>query len=193
MTVYETDVPGVGRKFELELADGSRAVVLHHHDGRRELFRRPDPEADSEQVFDLPAEQARRLGSILLGSHFESVDAGALSVPLGESIIEWTEVPSGSPLAGETIPGAKVRGETGAAVVAIQRGTDTIANPGDDLPVETGDVLVALGTRAQQRSLDRLVAGDIEFGDPDTEGEVADPDAESEASDSNADGPDTPE
>jgi len=165
MTVYESDIPGVGRKFELELDDGSRAVVLHHHDGRREVFCRPDPESDSEQIFDLPAEQARRLGSILTGAHFESVDAADLSVPLGDAIIEWVDVPADSPLVGETVPGANVRGETGATVVALQRGTDTFTNPGADVPLEPADVLVALGTRAQQRSLARLVEGVTEFGD----------------------------
>jgi len=166
MTVYETDIPGVGRKFEIELDDGSRAVVLHHHDGRREVFRRPDPKADSEQVFDLPAEQARQLGSILTGAHFESVDAADLSVPLGEAIIEWVDVPTDSPLVGETVPGANVRGETGATVVALQRGTDTFTNPGEAVTVQSDDVLVALGTRAEQRSLARLVEGVTEFGDP---------------------------
>ena len=154
MTVYETEIPGVGRKFEVELDDGSRAVVLHHHDGRRELFRRPDPEADSEQVFDLPAETARRLGSILTGAHFESVDAGDLSVPLGDAIIEWVDVPADSPLVGETIGEANVRAETGASVIAIQRGADTVANPATGVIVEPDDILVALGTRTEREALD---------------------------------------
>ena len=131
MTVYETEIPGVGRKFEVELDDGSRAVVLHHHDGRRELFRRPDPEADSEQVFDLPAETARRL-----------------------AIIEWVDVPADSPLVGETIGEANVRAETGASVIAIQRGADTVANPATGVIVEPDDILVALGTRTEREALD---------------------------------------
>jgi TrkA domain protein len=53
MTVYETDVPGVGKKFELDLSGGARAVVLLHHDGRVEVFRRESPDADSEKVSDL--------------------------------------------------------------------------------------------------------------------------------------------
>jgi TrkA domain protein len=48
MTVYETDVPGVGRKFEYELGGEDRLVVLIHHDGKREVFRRPSDDAAGE-------------------------------------------------------------------------------------------------------------------------------------------------
>lgn len=157
MTVYETDIPGVGRKFEVELNGGERAVVIHHHDGRREVFRRADPEADSEQVFDLTAGQARRVGSILSGAYFESVDPGDLSVPLGDAIIEWVEVPDDSPVVGGSLADSNVRTDTGVSVIALQRGTETIANPGAGVEIEPGDVLVGLGTRQEHDVLEALV------------------------------------
>ena len=157
MTVYETDIPGVGRKFEVELAGGERAVVVHHHDGRREVFRRADPDADSQQVFDVNATEARQLGSILTGAHFESVDTGDLSVPLGDAIIEWVELPEGSPVAGRELADTDLRAETGASIIAVQRGPDTIANPGGEVTLEAGDILVALGTREEHESLETLV------------------------------------
>jgi TrkA domain protein len=168
MTVYETDIPGVGRKFEVELADGQRAVVIHHHDGRRELFRRASPEADSEQVFDLSDAQARTLGSILSGAHFESVAAGDLSVPLGDAIIEWVEVPSDSSLVGLTLADANVRTETGVSVIAIQRGRETVANPGADTSVDAGDIIVGLGSRQEHAALDALVAGEDDSSSADS-------------------------
>jgi TrkA domain protein len=159
MTVYETDIPGVGRKFEVELGGDERAVVVHHHDGRREVFRRADPDADSEQVFDLTATEARQLGSILTGAHFESVDAGDLSVPLGDAIIEWVELAEDSPVAGRELADTNVRVETGVSVIAVQRGPDTIANPGGGVVLEPGDLLVALGTREEHEALETLVRG----------------------------------
>ena len=159
MTVYETDIPGVGRKFELEVDGdgGPRIVVLLHHDGRREVFHRPGPEADSEKLFDLDARSARRLGSILTGANFETVDVAELEVPLGGAIIEWTEVGADSSLAGVTLGEAHVRRETGVSVVAIQRGEETIPNPGQEFRIEPGDVLVTLGTREEQAALEDLV------------------------------------
>lgn len=156
MTVYETEIPGVGRKFELELDDDTRLVVVVHHDGRREVFRRAGPEADSEKVVDLTARSARRLGAILQGSTFETVDVKDLEVPLGEAIIEWIEVEPGSSLAGVTLGDAHLRRETGASVIAVQRGDETVPNPDSDLRIQAGDVLVALGTREEQAALAAL-------------------------------------
>lgn len=123
--MYETDVPGVGRKFELDVGRGARAVVLLHHDGRVELFRRPSPDADSQKLFDLDPTQANRLGSILEGAYFETVDTEQLEVPLGGGIIEWVEVDADSPVAGHSLAEADLRAETGGSVIAVQRGDET--------------------------------------------------------------------
>lgn len=158
MTVYESEIPGVGRKFELELDEGARLVVLLHHDGRREVFRRAGPEADSEKLVDLPARTARRLGAILQGATFETVDVEDLEVPLGEAIIEWVEVVADSTLVGNSLDDVHLRQETGVSVLAVQRGAETIPNPDPDVRLEAGDVLVALGTREEQAALAALAA-----------------------------------
>lgn len=150
MTVYETDVPGIGKKFELDLAGKARAVVLLHHDGRVEVFRRESPDADSEKVFDLTSRQANRLGSILEGAYFEAVSTDDLEVPLGDAIIEWVDIDEGSPVAGQTLAESDLRNVSGVSVLAVQRGSETIPNPEADLRIEPGDILVALGTREQQ-------------------------------------------
>lgn len=150
MAVYETDIPGVGRKFELDLGGGARAVVLLHHDGRCEVFRRDAPDADSEKVLELTNQQANHLGSILEGAYFETVAIDDLSVPLGDAIIQWHEVSEASPLAGRTLRDSKLRTETGASVIAIQRGDETLPNPASEEVVDEGDILVVLGTREQQ-------------------------------------------
>jgi TrkA domain protein len=153
MSVYETEIPGVGRKFELELGGGRRAIVVVHHDGRCELYRRESEDADSEKILDLTGEQANRLGSILEGAYFESVDVDELTVPLGDAIIEWVEVSADSPVATKTLAETDLRNETGASIIAIQRGSETLPNPDPDLELEAGDLLVSVGTRTEQNSL----------------------------------------
>ena len=69
MSITESDLPGVGKKFEIELADGEMVVVIHNT-GKREVFRRPDPDADSEQWYELHP------GSGLIGETLESADIG---------------------------------------------------------------------------------------------------------------------
>ena len=150
MTVYETDVPGVGKKFELDVEDGKRAVVLLHHDGRVEVFRRPNPDADSEKVFDLSQGEANRLGSILEGAYFEAVPTEELQVPLGDAFIEWVDIGEDSPVAGQTLVESDLRNVTGVSVIAVQRGEETIPNPDPEFTVEVGDILVTLGNHEQQ-------------------------------------------
>ncbi|WP_267640312.1 cation:proton antiporter regulatory subunit [Haloarchaeobius amylolyticus] len=160
MTVYETDVPGVGRKFEVELDGGGRLVVLIHHDGRRELFHRADPEADSSRIASLSGEQARQLGAILGGAYFQPVELQQPEVPLGDAIIEWVTIDADSTLAGQTLEACGVRTETGVSVIAIQRDEETVANPNPDFELQAEDILVALGTREEQQAFRDFVHKD---------------------------------
>jgi len=157
MTIYETEVPGVGQKFELETGGGERLVVVLHHDGKRDVYRRPDEDADSEQLFSLTGDQARKLGSILEGAYFQPVELDEVAVPLGEAIIEWVEVDEGAELTGISLGTASVRQKTGASIIAIQRGDETIPNPTPETLIQSGDTLVTLGTRAELSDLEALV------------------------------------
>lgn len=150
----------MGRKFELDLEGGERAVVVVHHDGKRELFVRPSPDADSERLLTLSGRQARRLGAILEGAYFQPVDLDSVDVPLGEAIIEWVTVGEDSPLVGRTLGEANVRGETGVSILAVQRDEETHANPDSAFELRVGDILVALGTREEHGPLATLVGGE---------------------------------
>lgn len=47
VTVYESDLPGVGKKHEVELGDGARLIIVTHNTGKREVFRRESVDSDS--------------------------------------------------------------------------------------------------------------------------------------------------
>ena len=157
MTVYETEVPGVGHKFELELDGASRLVVIVHHDGKRDVYLRPSSDADSEQLFSLTDKQARQFGSILEGAYVQPVDLDQVEVPLGEAIIEWHDVADGAAVVGRTLADSKLRQRTGASVMAIQRGAETLSNPDPDTRLDGGDVVVAIGSRDEQSALADLL------------------------------------
>jgi TrkA domain protein len=157
MTVYETDLPGVGRKFDLELADDSLASVVVHHDGRCELYRRPNREANGEKLLNLAGDEANKLGSILEGAYFESVNVDELTVPLGNAIIEWIDISADSPIAGQTLEESKIKSQTGTTVIAVQRDTETVPNPASDFVLNSEDILVAIGTREEHAALNDLV------------------------------------
>lgn len=152
MTIYEAEVPGVGHKFELELDGDSRLIVILHHDGKREVYLRPDENADSQKLFDLPGKRARQLGSILEGAYFQPVEMDEIQVPIGEAIIEWNEITPESTLVGQSLQEAKIRERIGVSVIAIQRGDETIGNPQPDTVVQVDDILVTLGMRDEQQA-----------------------------------------
>lgn len=159
MTVYESNLPGVGRKFDLDLADGSLASVVIHHDGRCELYKRPDRNGNGEKLLDLTGEEANILGSIFEGAYFESVNVAELTVPLGDAIIEWVELPEDSLIAGKTLQESEIKRQTGTTIIAVQQGTNTTPNPAADFELSMGDILVAIGTREEHAALKDLVAG----------------------------------
>jgi TrkA domain protein len=186
VTVYESDLPGVGKKHEVELGDGSRLVVVTHNTGKRDVYRRVDEDADSEKLFELSDRLARQVGTILEGAYFQPVRTQDIETVLGDdTLLEWVTVPEESALVGQTLAEADVRRRTGVNVVTVQRGSETIANPGPDTGLEAGDTLVAVGTREACQSFEAFVAGDAE-ADVDSGGD-ANADVDS-GGDANADG-----
>lgn len=160
MTVYETELPNVGRKFEFDVGTGGRLAVVIEHNGTRSLYRQPSGDADADLVAELTGEEARQLGAILGGAYFQPAEPQSADVPLGDARIEWFDVTSDAPLAGQSVADAEIRSRTGATLLAIQRGKETIGNPIPEERIEAGDVLVTLGTRAEQRDLESLLAAE---------------------------------
>ncbi|EMA36769.1 cation:proton antiporter regulatory subunit [Halococcus hamelinensis] len=166
MTVYEADLPGVGKKFEVELDDERRLVIVIHNTGRRELFVRESPDADAEKLFEVSDRLARQVGTILEGAYFQPIRTETIDTVLSDdTLIEWAQVQPGSSLVGGTLAETRLRQELGVSVVAVQRGEETITNPGPETRIEPDDTLVVLGSQTACRRLDDLVAGDTDDED----------------------------
>ena len=148
MDISETVLPGVGKRFEADIGDGESAVVLVHNTGRRELFLRPEPGADAEKVLDLSDSEARLVGSILEGAHFQPIASEETETTIGDNLmLEWYTLTDDTPLAGQSLGEASVRERTGATVVAIERNGEVIQSPSPSLVFEGDDKLVVVGTR----------------------------------------------
>jgi len=160
MTIEESDLPGVGKKHVVDVGD-EELIIVTHNTGKREVFRRSDPDVDSEKLFELSDDLARTVGTILEGAYFQPVEAEKQETTLpGGLLLEWYEVPPGSPLADETIEAAHIGGETGVTVVAIERGGDTVESPGPATTLREGDTLVVTGTDEQCEAFESLLAGE---------------------------------
>ncbi|MFC7196989.1 cation:proton antiporter regulatory subunit [Halosimplex aquaticum] len=74
--------------------------------------------------------------------------------------MEWHTVGADADIVGATLEECNVRRRTGASVVAIQRGEETIPNPPADTVLEPGDTVVALGTGEEQSDLAALLGAE---------------------------------
>ncbi|KTG07935.1 potassium transporter TrkA [Haloprofundus marisrubri] len=146
MTVYESDLPGVGKKFEVELNDGSQLVIVIHNTGKRELYLRESPDADSDKLFELSDRLSRQVGTIMEGAYFQPIRTETIDTVLSDdTLIEWVKLSAESPLVGKTLAESHVRQRVGVSVIAVQRGDETISNPEADLTLQEGDTLVVIG------------------------------------------------
>ena len=160
MTIEESDLPGVGKTHVVDLDGDTDLIIVTHNTGKREVFRRPTPDADSEKLFELNDDLARTVGTILEGAYFQPVEAEKQETTLpGGILLEWYEIQPGSPLAGETIESAAVGRETGANIVAIQRGEDTVESPDAESELQEGDTVVVIGTSEECTAFEDLLAG----------------------------------
>lgn len=168
MTVYESELPGVGKKFEIELGDEERLVIITHNTGKREIYRRASVDEDSEKLFELSDKLARQIGTILEGAYFQPIATDTTETMLDENtLIEWVSVVDGSDLVGQTLQALDFRNETGASIVAVRRGSETLSNPGPETVIQAEDTLIVLGTRQACQSVESLASGTAESVDPD--------------------------
>ncbi|WP_312906985.1 cation:proton antiporter regulatory subunit [Natronosalvus caseinilyticus] len=161
MTIYESDLPGVGKKYEVELEDGERLVIVTHNTGKREIYKKIEEDADSEKVFELSDRLARKIGTILEGAYFQPVQSERVETMLtDETFIEWYNLDPASELVGQTIAEAQIRERTGVSIVAIQRGEEVLAAPDPETTLAADDTLVVVGDRDDCRDFETLIGGD---------------------------------
>ena len=144
--IAETQLPGVGVRYEFSTASGERVGVLSHRSGHRELvvYARNDPDR-STTVIHLSPDDTRTLGEIL-GTSQVSATVAAVQQQLEGVAIEWLTVEPGSAFAGASIADGQFRTKTGTSIVAVIRGDLTIPAPGPEHRFEGGDIAVAVGT-----------------------------------------------
>lgn len=145
----ESTLPGVGKKYVMNLDDGGHVAVIVKPDGERQLYHFLEHEDRPCDVVTLAAQEAQQV-ALLLGSRMVAApDDEALQVALGQLDLEWVTVHEGSVLAGVTLLESDLRKRTGASVVAILRGDEAIANPQVDVRFTVGDTVVVIGTPDQ--------------------------------------------
>jgi len=160
LTVYrEVELPGIGRKFQIETRAGDRLIIVVHDDGRREIYY-VDCENLEEcgPVVTLDDGEARHVAAILGGMVYTPKALESVEMAFDEMVFEWFKVEPGAAAAGQTIGGLRVREKTGATIIAVvERDRRKIINPGPDQVIREGATLVVMGDRKQVRACKDLI------------------------------------
>jgi K+:H+ antiporter subunit KhtT len=157
MEVFETPLPGIGVRHEFMTSDGERLGVVTRRDSRRELllYDRDDPDS-CRVTIELTPEEAATMVELLGGSRVTERLQDLRHEVEGLSI-QWVTIPLRRSMAGRTIADGEIRTRTGASVVAVIRGDQSVPGPGPDFQFEQGDVVLLMGSEPSVEAAERLL------------------------------------
>ena len=159
MDVTETTLPGVGLRYEFDLAQGDRLGVVARRGGDFEvvLYSENDPDR-ARPVFRLSEEEAEALAQVLgaprIAERFADLTREVPGLNAGQ-----VDIAPESPYAERALGDTKARTRTGASIVAVVRGENVIASPAPGQTLEAGDVLVVIGTHEGIVGVQAIVQG----------------------------------
>ncbi len=157
MEIKTGDLPGIGKRYSFKTAEGDNLVVILHQSGHREIYHFAGSDEDEPDfVLELSDEEARQLGTLLLGVDYQPVTDDRVELLLKNIRVEWLQVPPDSELANKRIVDSQIRTQTGATIIGIQRGEDMIGSPDIDEMILPGDTLMIVGNREQTKRLESL-------------------------------------
>jgi TrkA domain protein len=158
--IRDSNLPGIGRKFQLEAQSGDRLVIVIHDDGRRELYHfDPNDPDDLLSMVTLSDTEARQVAGIIGGMNYTPKALESASITLEDLVIEWYKIKPGSQAIGKTIGQLQVRQMTGATMIAIiEKDGRKRINPGPDQTLTEDATLVVAGERQQVQAFKRLIA-----------------------------------
>ncbi|RYG31749.1 potassium:proton antiporter [bacterium] len=158
-SIRESNLPGVGHKFQVETASGDRLTIVIHDDGRRELYHLSADVPDRvASVVVLQDAEARQVAGIIGGLTYVPKALPSAELVLDDLVLEWFEIPDRATCVGRTIRDLAVRTRTNASIVSIIRESQpNILNPEADTLLEAGTTLIVAGDRKTIASLKNLL------------------------------------
>ena len=165
MKIRESELPGIGQKFEIITRNDEKLVIVIHDDGRRELYHFDNEHEDVISSVTLNDQEARQMASIIGGMIYKPQALETIEMSLGDLVIEWFKVEPGSKAIDQTIGDIDIRNNYNVTVIAhSKKGKKQLNNPGPDSIIAAGDTLVISGERKDIKNLIRELLTD-ERGD----------------------------
>jgi TrkA domain protein len=154
--VHEQNLPGIGRRYELEVGGGTRLVIVEERGGGRRIAAAQSSGEELWSEMALDPDEAATVGALLLGARFaveqDDVDSG--TTPTAEEdpcgvVIETVTVHDGSPAVGRLASDLPLDGSVVLAVISDS--SPALVHDPDDRPARAGDKLV-VAARAGEMS-----------------------------------------
>jgi len=155
--VKETELPGVGKKYELYLDEERSVSVLIKTSGEREIYYRERREDDYDKQFVLTDSQARTLGLFLVGAYYQPIAAQVSEETASGEHIRWYSLTPDSGLIGNREDEVVIEEKTETTVLGLERDGEVRSVIEDDVVFEAGDRLIVVGTAEAHSELQRLL------------------------------------
>jgi TrkA domain protein len=158
-SITEANLPGIGRKFQIETVSGDRLVVVIHDDGRRELYHFNRKQLDrAASVLTLTDGEARQIAGIVGGLTYVPKALAAEEIVLDDLVLEWFRIEPTYACIGKTIRELQARTATGASIVSIiEPNRVKRTNPEADTLLIEGATLILAGDRSNLNVLKKLL------------------------------------
>lgn len=153
----ETDLPGVGVRFDLETNAGRSVGVVVHQTGRRDLVIYDERDFDRAcESLELTEDEGHTIGELLGGNPvLEHLDDAVHR--LEDLVISWVTIDPKSSLTGLTLAEASLMSRTGAGIVALVSDSGSIPIPAGAETLESGDTAVLVGVPAAVTAATKLL------------------------------------
>jgi TrkA domain protein len=162
MNIRESELPGVGKKFEAITKNKDKMVIVIHNNGRREVyyFDQDDyEEYTASATFD--DSEARQIAAIIGGMTYKPTALESVELAFDDLVIEWFKVESGATATNQSIGQLNIRKSYDVNVIAIvKQNNQKIHTPGPENLLEEGDMLIVSGERTQVKNMvNELLSG----------------------------------
>ncbi|MBV6681499.1 potassium transporter [Bacillus thuringiensis] len=154
MKIRESELPGIGYKFQVVTKGKEKMVIVIHDDGRREMYHFDSDYTESISSISLRDSEARQIAAILGGMVYKPRALENVEMVFEGLAIEWFKVENTASAIGKTIGDLEIRKTYSVTIIAVmKKNMRKLFNPGSETVIEEGDMLVVSGEREEIKKI----------------------------------------